>query len=341
MSTVQQAAKPPVASTRAPGGALQTALGLQRRYPIMQAVALVAVFVYGAATLDGLASASSIRSILVLASLAGLAACGQTMLILMGGFDMSVSGFIVGGALVVTSLTGKYNISFGVALVGAIVAAGLMGAMAGQICHRFEIQPLIVTLATGAIAVGVVQVQTGGTLAGSSPAWLSRLTSPAAKTFGVGVPPLVVLWVVVTIAMSVFLHRTVGGRRLMATGANSRAAEFSLVRTRRVWTLAFAFSAVVAVLVGVLLAGFAGSVDATLGNPYLFQSVAAVIVGGTVFGGPGDYARTVLGALFLTTLTTVLIGHGASAADQQILYGAIILIAVAVYGRDRALRDRV
>jgi ribose transport system permease protein len=340
MSTVETT-KPPVVAERSEGGVLQSALHLQRRYPIMQAVALVAVFVYGAATLDGLASAASIRSILVLASLAGLAACGQTMLILMGGFDMSVSGFIVGGALVVTSLTAKYHISYAVALIGALVAAGLIGAMAGQICHRFEIQPLIVTLATGAIAVGIVQVQTGGTLAGGAPEWLSRLTSPAAKTFGIGIPPLVVLWAAVAIAMTIFLHRTVGGRRLMATGANSRAAEYSLVRTRRVWTMAFAFSAMAAVLVGVLLAGFAGSVDATLGNPYLFQSVAAVIVGGTVFGGPGDYARTVLGALFLTVLTTVLIGHGASAADQQILYGAIILIAVTVYGRDRALRDRV
>lgn len=319
----------------------QSALALQSRFPILQLVALVAVFAYGAATLDGLSSAASIRSILVLASLAGLAAAGQTLLILMGGFDMSVSGFIIGGALAVTSLTDKYDVSFAVALIVALAIAALLGAAAGQICHRLQIQPLIVTLATGAIAVGIVQAQTGGTLAGGAPGWLSRLTSPAEKTFGIGIPPLVVIWIVVAIAMTVFLHRTVTGRRLMATGANTRAAEYSLVRTRRVWTAAFAFSAIVSVLVGVLLAGFAGSVDATLGNPYLFQSVAAVIVGGTIFGGPGDYGRTVVGALFLTVLTTVLIGHGADAADQQILYGAIILLAVMMYGRDRRLRDQI
>ncbi len=113
------------------------------------------------------------------------------------------------------------------------------------------------------------------------------------------------------------------------------------ISTRRVWTATFAFSAVASVLVGVLIGGFAGTADSALGDPYLFQSVVAVIVGGTVFGGPGDYTRTCVGALFLTVLTTVLVGHGASAAEEEIIYGAIILIAVAVYGRQRRLRDRL
>jgi ribose transport system permease protein len=331
---------PPIAAAP-PEPAWRRVVGLQARFPILQVIALIAVFIYGASTLNGLDSSSSIKSILLLAALGGLASCGQTLLILMGGFDMSVSGFIVAGALVVTTLTAKYHVPFAVGLAGAIVVAGLMGAIAGQICHRFKIQPLIVTLGMGSIAVGIVQVQTGGELAASTPPWLSHLASPIATTFGIGIPPLVSMWVVVAILMGVFLHRTGAGRRLMATGANQRAAEFSLINTRKVWTAAFAFSAIASVLVGVLLAGYAGSVDSSLGNPYLFQSVAAVVVGGTVFGGPGDYSRTVIGALFLTVLTTVLVGHGASAADKQILYGAVVLIAVTIYGRDRRIQDRI
>ena len=107
------------------------------------------------------------------------------------------------------------------------------------------------------------------------------------------------------------------------------------------WTFAFAFSAAVAALVGVLIAGFAGSVDGSIGDPYLFEGVVSVIVGGTIFGGPGDYTRTCIGALFVTVLTTVLVGHGATAATEQIVYGAIILLAVALHGRERSLRDRV
>ena len=146
---------------------------------------------------------------------------------------------------------------------------------------------------------------------------------------------------VVAVLMALFLHRTPPGRRLMATGANPRAAEYSLIKTRRVWTLAFAFSAVASALVGVLVGGFAGAVDPTVGDPYLFGSVVAVIVGGTVFGGPGDYTRTVLGALFLEVVNVVLIGHGATQADQDIIYGVAILVAVSLYGRERGLRDTI
>ena len=70
---------------------------LQQRIPLIQLLALAAVFVYGAITLPGLDSWISIRSILVLAALVGLASCGQTLLILMGGFDLGVAGFIVAG----------------------------------------------------------------------------------------------------------------------------------------------------------------------------------------------------------------------------------------------------
>ena len=87
--------------------------------------------------------------------------------------------------------------------------------------------------------------------------------------------------------------------------------------------------------------GFSGQVVDTGGDAYLFQSVVAVIVGGTIFGGPGDYTRTAIGAVFITVLITVLVGHGASKAVEFIVYGGIILVAVAIYGRERRLRDRV
>jgi ribose transport system permease protein len=263
------------------------------------------------------------------------------VVVLLGGIDLSISGFIVASALTVTTVKDKYHLSFPVALLFAILAAGILGALTGYVCHRFRIQPLVITLAVGAIGVGVIQVQTGGAIQGSAPEWLAELTSPATKTFGVNVPPLVVIWALVTVIMSLFLHGSVLGRRLLATGANPRAAEYSLVKTRRVWTATFAFSAVVAVLVGLLVGGFAGAVDGRVGDPYVFQSVIAVIVGGTVFGGPGDYARTVVGALFVTVVTTVLVGHGADQADQQIIFGLTILLAVALYGRERGFRDRI
>jgi ribose transport system permease protein len=316
-------------------------VGLQARFPILQSVLLIAVFAFGCIDL-GFWNWTSVKQILVLASLAGLASVGQTLLILMGGFDLSVAGFILSGALVVSVLADKWGVPDWVAILVGVAVGGFLGGLAGQICHRFQIQPLIVTLAMGTIAAGLIQVQTQGSFSGNAPAWLIRLASPGTKTFGViDIPPLVVIWAVVAVVMAVFVHRTTHGRRVLATGANPRAAEYSLINTRLVWTLAFAFSGIVSVLVGVLVGGFAGSVDSGVGDPYLFQSVVAVIVGGTVFGGPGDYSRTVIGALFLTVVSVVLVGEGAIPADQNIIYGIAILLAVALYGRERRLRDRV
>jgi ribose transport system permease protein len=332
-------AEPP--ATGRPRAAWAALARVQARFPLIQVLALIAVFVYGAITLPGLASWISIRSIIVLAGLVGLASGGQTLLILMGGFDLGVAGFIVAGALTVTALNLKYHISFVEALICVLAGATVLGGFAGYICHRFRINPLVVTLAMGTIAVGIVEVQAGGVADGNAPTWLTTLAEPASKTFGVGIPPVIAIWIVVLILFAIFLHRTRVGRHLFATGANPRAADYSLVNTRRVWVGAFAFSAATSALVGVLIAGFDGTVVSTIGDPYLFQSVVAVIVGGTVFGGPGDYTRTCIGAVFLTVLVTVLVGHGASAATEEIVYGLIILIAVATYGRERRLRDRL
>jgi ribose transport system permease protein len=243
----------------------------------------------------------------------------------------------------VTQVKDSLGLTFTEALVITIAGAAAFGAFAGWICHRFRIQPLIVTLATGTIAVGLVQTQTPGglTFGASAPQWLITLSAPSSNTFGIPIPPLVVIWAAAAVMMATFLHRTIRGRRLLATGANLGAAEYSLIRTRRVWTYAFAFSGIVSALVGLLVAGFGGAITTDSGDPYLFNSVIAVLIGGTIFGGPGDYTRTVVGALFVTVVNVVLVGHGFSAADQQILYGAAMLIAVSLYSRGRPLRDRV
>jgi ribose transport system permease protein len=319
-------------------------VALQVRLPILQVLILVALFAYGALTLPGLATWPSAKLILYLAALTALAGIGQTMLILMGGFDLSVPGFIVAGTMVVI-LPQKFGISFGVAVLILMAFAGFIGILAGQICHRLALNPLIVTLATGAIATGTAQVIIGaggtGMLNFTIPIWLRNLASPGSRTFGINVPPAVAIAVVAVASLAIFLHGTVVGARLLAAGANMRAAEYSLVRTRRIWTATFAFSAIASTLVGMLLAGYGGSTSLEIGDPYLFLAITAVFVGGTVFGGPGDFTRTAIGALFLEVLTVVLIGHGVSQPDQQILYGLILLLAVIVYGRADRLRDRV
>lgn len=316
---------------------------LQRRYPLMQVIVLVALFVYGSVSLDGFSRATSIRTMLVLASLLGIAATGQTLVILLGALDLSVPGYIALGNVAVAQLAGVQGRPFVVAVVVIAVIAVVAGALTGLVCHALAASPLVVTLATGSIAAGAVLVWTnGGAITTTLPSGLSRLTSPVATTFGIGIPPVVAIWLVVAIVVGVLLGRTVTGRQLYATGSNRLAADVALVPTRRVTMLAFASSALAAALTGVLLAGFSVGGDASIGDPYLFTTLTAVIVGGTAIGGArGSYWHTVVGAALLTELTTILVGHHYDQADQQILFGVLIVLAVSAYGRERRVADRV
>jgi ribose transport system permease protein len=320
---------------------MTTIISLQRRAPVFQLVALVALFVYGSATIAGFSARTSLTSMLVLASLLGLAALGQTLVLILGGLDLSVPGHIVMGAILTSQLYGTEHVSGAGAIAVVVAIAAVLGAATGWICHRWRIQPLVVSLGIGSMASGATVAWTQGKLNGQAPPFLTDLTSASGTTFGIAVPPVVVIWAVLAIVVAVVLHRTVAGRRFFATGANPRAAGLARINTKKVWVAVFATSAVCSALVGALLAGFAGA-DQTLGDPYLFSALTAVIVGGTTFmGARGDYTHTVVGALILTVLTTVLVGRGLQPADQQIIFGVLILLVVAGYGRDRRLQDRV
>ncbi|MDQ1042368.1 ABC transporter permease [Streptomyces sp. V4I2] len=329
------------AEVRPTPSAGQWLLSLQRRFPLVQVLLTVAVFAWGAATMPGFLEPTSIRSVLVLCALAGLASIGQTLVVLIRGIDLSLAGFIVVGAVTVTRFSDVPGVPLPVMLAVAVACGATAGGLVGYMCHRFAIHPIIVTLAAGSIAVGVTAVLSGGGYGAGAPGWATRLSSPMSSTFGIPVPPVVVIWVLATAVVSVLLHRTLPGRRLLATGAGPVAADLAHISTRKVWVTVYAISAALAVLAGVVLAGFAGNVDNRLGNPYLFLSIAAVVLGGTAFGGPGSYTRTTVGVLLLTVVSTVLVGMGFQEADQQILNGVVILAAMAVYGRERRLRDQV
>jgi ribose transport system permease protein len=319
-----------------------TVLSWQRRWPVMQLIALVALSGYGTATISGFASVFSLRSMLVIAALLGLASLGQTVVILIGGIDLSVGSFIAAGSVFSSELGVTHHWPFPLVLVALVGASGVVGGATGYAASKFGVQPLVLTLGTAALVLGALQVWLNGAAAGAAPAWVSTLTSPASHTFGVGIPPIAVAWLIVALLAGLVLRRTRIGRWVYATGANPRAARFALVPTTGVWTGAFAASAVSAAIVGVLLSGYAGGGDLTVGNPYVFGTIAAVMVGGTSFvGAKGDYWRTVLGALLLTLMTTILIGGGASDAVEQIIFGALILVVVFGYGRGRPLRDQI
>jgi ribose transport system permease protein len=315
--------------------------GWWTRLPVLQLAVLLAAWAIGVVTIPAFGDWQSTRLLLVLAAVLGLASVGQTFLILCGGFDLSVPGFIVAGALLVSSIGEQWGLSILEALLVALAAAALLGGLGGYVCHRFSINPLVVTLAIGTIALGLVQAAGAISSAAGAPNEIAVFASPTSQTFGINLPPVVASWLVVGVVASLFLHRTIAGRRLLATGANLHSAENSLINTRRVWIAAFAFSAICSVIAGLAVAGFGGGIDVTSGDPYLFLSVVSVLIGGTIFGGPGDYFRTMVGALLVTVVNAELLAYGLGPDVQQMLFGALMILAVSAYGRQRRIRDRI
>lgn len=340
MTTTEPAALP--SSAPAGDGSARARRLLTGRIPVLQIAALVLLYLIGVVTIDGYGSTSSLLSMLVLASFLGIAAAGQTFAVLLGGIDLSVP-FVIGAANVLASqLSGGDHWPFGVVIAFIAVLAFIVGAANGHLAHRFDIHPLIVTLGIGSMVGGGVLVWTNARLTGSAPSWLGNFVSPGGNVFGIGIPPVILLWLAVAVVVVVVLSKTRAGGRLYATGANPEGARLALVDTTRIWTGAFAASALCAAMTGILLAGFSGTGLFDIGTPYLFTTIASVVIGGTsLLGARGDYVRTVLGALILTQITTLLIGMSLSAAMQQAVLGAIIVVVVATYAREPHVRNRI
>jgi len=301
----------------------------------------VALHLCGTMLIQGYSSAFSIRAMLVLASLLAVASIGQTLVIILGGIDLSIP-FVIGFANVVSAQLHGDGMSFWIVCVIVLALALLIGAFNGLVSGGLNIHPLIVTLGAGTIIQGAVLLWTAGFPSGSAPERVSEFVSIGGSAMGLPVPWLVPSFVIVIAAITVLLARTPYGRRVYAVGNNPRAAMLALISPLGMWTLTFAISAFFAAVTGILLLGFTGSAYAEVGQPYLFQTIAAVVIGGTALvGGRGSYLGTVAGALVLTELNTLLIGMGLQPSVVQAALGLVIILLVSLYGRDPHVSTRI
>jgi len=304
--------------------------------------ALVAIlYLVTALLIPGYASPISLLSLLLLSSLLGIAAIGQTLTILLGGLDLSIPAVIGFADVAVSQLYGDGwpMIQILPLIALAAIAIGVVNAL---ITKLLNVHPLIVTLATGSILLGGVLAVTHGQATGSVPDWLTDMVSVIGQTGPIPLPGAVVAWLLLSAAVIFLERRSVLGRWTFAIGANAEAARFARLPRLAVWCAIYAVSALLAAFDGVLLAGFSGAADASVGQPYLFTTVAAVVIGGTsLLGGRGGYLWTVAGCLIITELTTLLVGLGFDQPTQQVYLGVLIVLLVLLYGRDAHVRMRI
>ncbi len=312
------------------------------RQPLVVAAGFgVLIFMIASALIRGFGSVFSLRSMLVLAAFIGIAAIGQTLVILLGGIDLAIPFLIGFGNVVAAKLTGD-GVPFWQTVLIILGIAAALGAFNGAVSSRLNIPPLILTLGVGTAVQGGVLLWTRGLPTGSVPSGLTAFVSIGSTLGPFPFPALVLFWLIMAILVTVMLKRTVYGRRVYALGSNPVAARFALIRPTLMWTVTFALSAMSAALAGILLLGFTGSAMAAVGDPYMFQTVGAVVVGGTaMIGGRGGYVGTAIGSFVLMELTTMLIGLGVPYILVQSVLGVFIICLVSVYGREPHIRNQI
>jgi ribose transport system permease protein len=324
----------PRAESSGAGGArlsLEGALALLRRHTILVLILLLAAFVAGIeAVRPGTVNATWVTNALLFAAPLGILAAGQTLVMLTGGIDLSVASIATGSAYILAtnaSQGGAVAVALGL-LVGIVV-----GAVNGIGIAILGVQPLVMTLGTGLMTGGVLTVYSQKMLA-SEPRVPDFIQALGAGKFHGLVPFDLFLWAPIAFVVIFGLSRSGFGRLLYAVGDNREACKLAGVRVWQVLFADYILCGFFAALAGLVLVGGTNAADLSLADAYLLPSVAAVIIGGTsIFGGRGGYAGSIVGALILTVLTSLLTLLDVSEPLKQIMFGAIILLLAAAYAR--------
>jgi ribose transport system permease protein len=249
---------------------------------------------------------------------------------LTGGIDLSVGTVGTMAAFIMATQIVNHDPATTLAL--ALLPAVLIGLANGVGVGIFRVHPLIMTLGTGLVGSGILQVYQRTVIASGSqiPPFIGWLGT--GLTYGV---PNALLLFVPLAALIIFVLRGTGfGRQLYAVGDNEAASRLSGTSYAQVIIALYVASSLLAAIAGLLYVGVIRTPSLTLVEPLVLPSVAATIIGGTsIFGGRGSYSTAILGALILRVLTTLLTVLQIPEGLRQGLFGVVILLVTAVYLR--------
>jgi len=273
----------------------------------------------------GFASAENILQLLKLASFLGLVALGQTVVMLVGGIDLSIAWVLTGSAVVFTGLCAGQDANTLPAAAAAILVGLVTGLVNGLGIVKLRIAPIVMTLAMNNIMLGATLVYTGGTPGGANSPFIRAVATGAIG----GVPWMVLVWAGITVLAIAVIKYSRWGRRLLAVGENPRVSFLSGIGNDGVVIGAYVVCGVSASMTGILFAAFSGASFLGMGDQFLLPSVAAVVLGGTsMFGGRGGYGGTVAAVFFTTILSTVLVIANISVGVRSIIFGFAVLAAI-------------
>jgi ribose transport system permease protein len=267
---------------------------------------------------------SNLQNILTDVSIYGVVACGMTILIICGEFDLSVSSQYMWAQILFVTLLNRTNNMF-VSVILTLCSGLVLGIINGIIVTRFRINSFITTLGTMTMIRGLCLVFTGGKMVSTQ--------NPLIKALGTadffGLSSFFLVFIVVLFVLSVMLAYTNFGRRVYATGGNIEVARLAGINTAFQKTAAFSIMGVLCGIAGIMLVAQLRAGSTQYGADLALTCVAATVIGGTrLSGGAGNTLRTALGMLLIVVLYKALIYLGLQAYYQNLVKGIVLILVV-------------
>jgi ribose transport system permease protein len=291
-------------------------------------VILFAIIVFAAIASPPFLSARNISNVLKQVTALGIISVGQTLVILLGGIDISV-GAVVSVVCCLNSYVMVWNNPWGIWL--GVAASLLIGVIVGLInglgVTKLKVSPFMMTLGMMSILQGAA-IALRGQPGGLVP---SEFAAPLTGNLG-PVPTPILIFAAAAVVGYFVLNRTPYGRSLFATGGNAISARLSGIRTDRVIVTAYVLCGLMAAIAGIFITARIRTGDALVGTSFGLDSITAVAIGGTsMAGGRGGVIGTIPGAFMVTLLANILNLVGVSSFYQYVLKGLLIIFAVALY----------
>ncbi len=287
-------------------------------------VLLVAMFAFFSVTQDGFLTSANMDVMLTGVSILFVVSVGMTFVMLSGGIDLSIGSILALCGILLGKLFLEMPIGFAI-MLALLGGAALGGFLNGFLIGRLRLSFLVVTLGTFILLRGVLNLWSDGESIQVISATLDSLAF--GKTAGIPNP----VWVMLAVAViSVYVLRgTYFGRDVYAVGGNPEAAALSGINVARTVMIVYAIAGLLAAFGGVIQVARVGAASPLVGETIVFDAAAAVLIGGTSFrGGIGGVGGTIVGVLFLGVLQNGLAVAGVQTYWQQVVTGAILIIAV-------------
>ncbi len=294
-------------------------------------LALVAMIVFFTLWSPTFMTDANVMNILRQSSVLAIAAIGATIVLISGGIDISQGAVMALAGIIVVVGIQTMGIPEVPSLILALLGAALVGYVNGVLAERIRIPAFIATLGTALVVRGIGFVYTDGRSIGfgRGEAASGEFIQWLGKGFVGPVPVPVVLMAILYVVAGVAMQRSTWGMHTYAIGSSERAARVAGLKVTRHRIQVYMLAGMLSGLAGVILAGRLGSASPSLGVGIEFDILTAVVLGGTsIYGGKGNMFRTLIGALFLATLTNGLILANVPTFYQQISVGVVLLAAL-------------